>query len=52
MEILDVLILSWLERVSDKIEERCGRAVAWWATLAMCLSVLGAIAGVFYMLVQ
>jgi hypothetical protein len=48
----DALVVFWLEGISDKIEEQYGRAVAWWATLAMCLSVLGVVGGVLYLRVR
>jgi hypothetical protein len=42
-----VFALRW---ASDRIEERYGRAVAWWATLAMCLSVIAVLVAFLFIL--
>ena len=48
--MLDVFAVFGLEWVSDKLEARFGRTVAWWLTLVMCLSFLAAIAAILFVL--
>ncbi|HVE00677.1 MAG TPA: hypothetical protein VNB78_03160 [Sphingomicrobium sp.] len=48
--MLDVFAVFGLEWVTDKIEDRYGRTVAWWLTLVMCLSFLAAVAAVIFFL--
>ena len=48
---LDALAVFVLERVSDKVEERYGRTVARWVTLAMCLTVIAALTIILFILI-
>ena len=48
--MLDVFAVFGLEWVSDKLEARFGRTVAWWLTLVMCLSFLAAVAAILFVL--
>lgn len=48
--MLDVFAVFGLDWVSDKIEERYGRTVAWWLTLLICLSFLIAVGTVLFLL--
>jgi Na+/proline symporter len=48
MDMLDVFAVFGLEWVTDKIEDRYGRTVAWCATLVICLSFLGIVGAALY----
>ncbi|HVJ72283.1 MAG TPA: hypothetical protein VM531_12380 [Sphingomicrobium sp.] len=46
MDILDIVALSGLEWVYDKVEDRHGRAAAWLVTLTLAAAMLAAIVAV------
>ena len=39
--MLDIFALSGIEWVYDRVEDRFGRAAAWFVTMALALAVLG-----------
>jgi len=45
--MLDVVALSGLEWVYDKVEDRYGRAAAWVVTTTLALTILGTAVAVF-----
>jgi len=51
MPRLDAFVVFLLEGLSDKFEDRYGRVVGWWLTLATCLAVLAATAGLWALMV-
>jgi len=51
MDMLDTFAVPGLEWISDKVEERYGRRVAGWVTLAMCLTVIAALCALLYVLI-
>jgi Na+/melibiose symporter-like transporter len=51
VEHLDAFVVPVLEWISDKVEERYGRVVAWWFTLMMCLIILAVLGALIYVLI-
>jgi Na+/melibiose symporter-like transporter len=48
MEMLDILALTGLDRLYDRVEDRYGRTAAWLLTSATALALIGIIVWVLF----